>query len=99
MAGDSFIAKILSPGGGILLIPFTRFVIACLFVVTTTVLVVGVARVHMFILSFLSAGMWISLGIFHKAYTAAFNGPESEAKEEKLPPTRAPAVSQAKRED
>eukprot|EP01083_Nonionella_stella_P077042 210183_1 len=64
MAGDSFIAKILSPGGGILLIPFTRFVLACLFVVTTTVLVVGVARIHMFILSFLSAGMWISLGYF-----------------------------------
>ncbi len=66
----SFIAQVMAPGGGILLIPFTRAVIACLFVVTTTTFVMGVARIHMFILSFLSAGMWISLGVFQKAYTA-----------------------------
>ena len=29
----------------------------------------GVARIHMLILSFLSAGMWFALGIFEREYS------------------------------
>ncbi len=99
----SFIAQVMAPGGGILLIPFTRAVIACLFVVTATVFLMGVARIHMFILSFLSAGMWLSLGVFQKAYTAAFKGKEpapahADKKKAKTTATSS-SVSQAKRED
>mmetsp|Transcript_456 Transcript_456/g.773 ORF Transcript_456/g.773 Transcript_456/m.773 type:complete len:108 (-) Transcript_456:1359-1682(-) len=69
MTGNSFFQQILSPGGGLLLIPFTRVVICCLFVTTFSVFIMGVARIHMFILSFLSAGMWFSLGMFERDYS------------------------------
>jgi hypothetical protein len=71
----SFLSKILAPGGGILLIPFTRGIIACLFLVTSTVFIVGAARIHMFILSCLSCGMYFSLGFFEKAYAKALGQP------------------------
>lgn len=72
MAGG-FIQQILSPGGGLMLIPFTRAVICCLFLTTFSVFLIGVARVHMLILSFLSGGMWFALGYFEKAYKNAMH--------------------------
>ena len=92
----------MAPGGGILLVPFTRAVIVCLFLITSTVFIMGVARIHMFILSFLCAGMWISLGVFQTEYTKFMNnrdGGEYDLPEKKLPSKKAPAVSSAKRED
>mmetsp|Transcript_9162 Transcript_9162/g.11462 ORF Transcript_9162/g.11462 Transcript_9162/m.11462 type:complete len:107 (+) Transcript_9162:64-384(+) len=73
----SFVAQIMAPGGGILLIPFTRAVVCCLFITTSTVFVLGVARIHMFILSVLSVGFYIALGIFQKEYKKAFAEPPS----------------------
>jgi hypothetical protein len=68
MSGTTFIQQILSPGGGLLLIPFTRVVIFCLFLTTFSVFIMGVARIHMLILTFLSAGMWFALGLFEREY-------------------------------
>ncbi len=69
----NFIQQILSPGGGMLLIPFTRAVILCLLLTTLTVLFMGIARIHMFILSVLSAGMWFALGLFEREFSKAMN--------------------------
>lgn len=55
---SSFISKVLSPGGGVMLLPFVRLVIGVLLLLTLTAATVGVARVHMIILSFLSAGVY-----------------------------------------
>jgi hypothetical protein len=96
-----FIQQILSPGGGFLLIPFTRAVLCCLFFTTVSVFARGVARIHMFILSFLSAGMWFSLGLFQKEYSKAMqSGITADASTigKKVPAKRA-TVSNAKRED
>jgi len=97
-----FIQQILSPGGGFLLIPFTRAVICCLFLTTVSVFALGVARIHMFILSFLSAGMWFALGLFQREYSKAMqSGITADASTigKKVPVKRAPTVSTAKRED
>jgi uncharacterized protein involved in cysteine biosynthesis len=64
----AFISDIMAPGGGILLLPFVRIVISILLVCTLTTFVVGVARIHMAILSFLSAGLLFSLHMFETAY-------------------------------
>jgi len=81
-----------------LLIPFTRAVILCLLLTTVTVFIMGVARIHMFILSVLSAGMWFALGLFQKEFSKVMNRDEEE--EKKIPANKkAPAVSAAKRED
>ncbi len=58
----------MSPGGGVHLIPFTRLIIICLFLTTSTVFIMGVARIHMFILSVLSAGFYFALGVFQREY-------------------------------
>jgi len=50
------LAKIMEPGGGVHLLPFVRLVIVFLMMLTVTAAAVGVARVHMVILSALSAG-------------------------------------------
>jgi ER protein Pkr1 len=60
----SFFAQIMEPGGGIMLLPFVRMVIGCLLALTTTTAILGVARIHMIILSFLSAGLLASLHFF-----------------------------------
>ena len=73
MSSQNFVTQIMSPGGGILLIPFTRAVIICLFLTTFTVFVLGVARVHMFILSALSIGFYFALGKFEREYRAFLN--------------------------
>ena len=60
----SFFAQIMEPGGGLMLLPFVRTVIGCLLLLTVTTAVIGVARVHMIILSCLSAGLLASLHFF-----------------------------------
>jgi hypothetical protein len=60
----SFFAQIMEPGGGIMLLPFVRVVIGCLLALTVTTAIIGVARVHMIILSVLSSGLLASLYFF-----------------------------------
>ena len=64
----SFVQNLLAPGGGVALIPFIRYVIMCLLVVCLAAFVSGVARIHMAILSFLSAGLLVSLSFFQSEY-------------------------------
>mmetsp|Transcript_422 Transcript_422/g.581 ORF Transcript_422/g.581 Transcript_422/m.581 type:complete len:93 (-) Transcript_422:213-491(-) len=66
---SSFFAQVMEPGGGVKLLPFVRVVIALLFILTVTGAVVGVARIHMVILSFLSAGLLMSLSFFESEYS------------------------------
>ena len=65
---SSFFSQILQPGGGIMLLPFIRGVIGLLLLLTTTAAVFDVARIHMVILSFLSAGLLVSLSFFESEY-------------------------------
>mmetsp|Transcript_16896 Transcript_16896/g.31998 ORF Transcript_16896/g.31998 Transcript_16896/m.31998 type:complete len:102 (+) Transcript_16896:44-349(+) len=64
----SFVSQILQPGGGVLLIPFIRTVILCLFATTVTAFFCGVARVHMAILSCLGGGLLLSISFFMNEY-------------------------------
>ena len=64
----SFVAQILQPGGGLLLIPFIRSVIMCLFMLTVTAFVAGVARIHMAILASLAGGLLLSISFFMGEY-------------------------------
>lgn len=64
----SFFAQMMEPGGGVLLLPFVRVVIGMLMVLTMIDAIAGVARMHMVILSFLSAGLLISLAFFESEY-------------------------------
>ncbi|GKY99062.1 hypothetical protein MPSEU_000861900 [Mayamaea pseudoterrestris] len=65
---SSFVSQVMSPGGGVMLLPFVRVVIVILLLLTFSAAVVGVARVHMVILSMLSAGLLISLSFFESEY-------------------------------
>ena len=56
MSSSSILSKIMEPGGGVMLLPFVRLVVCFLMMLTTTAAIVGVARIHMVILSILSAG-------------------------------------------
>jgi len=56
---SSMLSKILEPGGGVMLLPFVRLVICFLLLLTVTAAIVGVARIHMVILSILSSGMYV----------------------------------------
>jgi hypothetical protein len=64
----SFFAEIMQPGGGIMLIPFVRVIITILLVLTLMGFVAGIARIHMGILSFLSAGLLFSLSMFEREF-------------------------------
>ena len=105
------ISQIMAPGGGLSLIPFTRGVIICLWIITTTVYIMGMARLHMAILSFLSAGMYFSLGYLQRAYentirindSSSSNGSSNCTRQKySIPPSKAFAkknMSKSKRED
>jgi hypothetical protein len=69
----SFVAQILQPGGGLLLIPFIRSVIMCLFMLTVTAFVAGVARIHMAILASLAGGLLLSISFFMGEYEKAMS--------------------------
>ena len=64
----SFVAQILQPGGGILIIPFIRSVIMCLFLLTSTAFIAGIARVHMAILACLAGCLLFSISFFMSEY-------------------------------
>lgn len=68
---SSFVADVLAPGGAILLIPYIRIVIGCLFCTTVTAFIMGIARTHMAILSFLAGGLLLSIGFFVSEFDAA----------------------------
>jgi len=56
----------------------------------------------MFILSFLSAGMWFALGLFEREYSKAMQSGTTEDTDNKTPAApvkRAPSISTSKRED
>jgi hypothetical protein len=103
MTLPSFLSQVMAPGGGIHLVPFTRAVILCLCVTTTTVFLMGVARIHMFILSCLGIGMYYALGQFQKEYSAFIM--KDMGNTSKQPPKERPSRSTAskvqtsKRED
>jgi hypothetical protein len=61
-------SQILEPGGGVMLLPFVRTVIAFLLLLCLTAAVFDVARIHMLILSFLSGGLLLSLSFFESEY-------------------------------
>mmetsp|Transcript_13804 Transcript_13804/g.19780 ORF Transcript_13804/g.19780 Transcript_13804/m.19780 type:complete len:93 (+) Transcript_13804:159-437(+) len=67
MSGSLF-SQLLAPGGGLMLIPFIKIVIGLLLATCLTALYLGVARIHMAILSFLSVGLLASLEMFQRAY-------------------------------
>ena len=68
MSSASFITDLLSPGGGMQLIPFIRVVVMLLFAICLACFVAGVARIHMLIMSFLSAGLLVSLSFFQAEF-------------------------------
>lgn len=65
---QSMISQLLAPGGGIILIPFIKIIIGCLLLTCLTTFFLGVARIHMAILCFLSAGLLTSLSFFEGEY-------------------------------
>ena len=75
----SFAAQILQPGGGILLIPFIRTVITCLFLTTITAFIIGVARIHMAILSCLAGGLLLSISFFMSEYDKVLENKNNRA--------------------
>jgi hypothetical protein len=88
----SFLAQIMEPGGGIILLPFVRLVIAVLLVLTVSAAIVGLARIHMIILSVLSAGLLVSLSFFESEFNKMKNGgrsaPSSSDRYEQAPPQK-----------
>ena len=67
----SFITDVMSPGGGVMLLPFVRLVIMFLLLLTSTAFISGVARIHMAVLSFLGIGLIFSLSFFESEYKKA----------------------------
>ena len=65
---SGIVSQMFQPGGGIVLIPFIRKVIACLICVTSTAFFFGVARIHMAILTFLSGGLLWSISMFQNEF-------------------------------
>lgn len=101
MASQNFLSQIMSPGGGIYLLPFTRLVIVCLCVTTFVVFLMGVARIHMIILTFLGIGMYYALGKFEKEYSAfiTHNSTVIHPKYDKKDKDNHSITSNSKRED
>jgi hypothetical protein len=70
----SFFTQIMEPGGGVMLLPFVRFVIGCLLCLTIAAAVANVARIHMVVLSILSLGLLLSLQLFESEFKKARSG-------------------------
>jgi len=68
MNSGSLFQKIMQPGAGVMLLPFVRVVISLLLLLTVTAAILGVARIHMVILSFLASGLLSSLYFFEQEY-------------------------------
>mmetsp|Transcript_7344 Transcript_7344/g.11156 ORF Transcript_7344/g.11156 Transcript_7344/m.11156 type:complete len:93 (+) Transcript_7344:107-385(+) len=75
----SFASDVMAPGGGMLLIPFVRVVVTLLLICTVSIFIAGVARIHMAILSFLSAGLLLSIQFFESAYNKVKNRSSNES--------------------
>ncbi|GAX27971.1 hypothetical protein FisN_32Lu025 [Fistulifera solaris] len=75
----SFMSQILEPGGGVMLLPFVRTVIAFLLLLCLTAALFDVARIHMLILSFLSGGLLLSLSFFEQEYKKVRRAANSQA--------------------
>jgi ribose/xylose/arabinose/galactoside ABC-type transport system permease subunit len=75
----SFFSDIMQPGGGIMLIPFVRAVIAILLCCCISGAIIGVARIHMIVLTFLSAGLLFSLSLFEQEFKKVHGGSRSGA--------------------
>ena len=54
-----------------MLLPFVRVVIAVLLMLTSLAALFDVARIHMIVLSFLSAGLLVSLSFFESEFKKA----------------------------
>lgn len=65
---SSFVAQIMAPGGGVLLLPFVKAVVGVLMLTVLGIFIAGVARIHMAILAFLSGGLLVSLTFFEKEF-------------------------------
>lgn len=65
---SSFFSQLMAPGGGVMLIPFIRGVIMCLFMTTIVAFICGVARVHMAVLGSLAGGLLLSISFFMSQY-------------------------------
>eukprot|EP00535_Pseudo-nitzschia_heimii_P007862 CAMPEP_0197175386 /NCGR_PEP_ID=MMETSP1423-20130617/1617_1 /TAXON_ID=476441 /ORGANISM="Pseudo-nitzschia heimii, Strain UNC1101" /LENGTH=87 /DNA_ID=CAMNT_0042624529 /DNA_START=15 /DNA_END=278 /DNA_ORIENTATION=- len=74
---SSLIQEIMAPGGGVILIPFVRVVISLLLVLTIMGFVADVARIHMVVLGFLSAGLLFSLSMFEREFNKIQRGPKT----------------------
>ena len=64
----SFVTDVMSPGGGVMLLPFVRLVIGCLLLLTMGTFLAGVAQIHMAILTVLGGGLLFSLSFFESEY-------------------------------
>jgi hypothetical protein len=80
MSGSLF-SQLLAPGGGLMLIPFIKIVIGLLLATCLTALYLGVAQIHMAILSFLSIGLLASLQMFQSAYAQVQRAREEESED------------------
>lgn len=60
------------------LLQFVKIVVSLLLLTTLTIFVAGIARIHMAILSFLSAGLLLSLSLFEKEYKKVVASREDE---------------------
>ena len=63
----------MQPGGGIILLPFIRYVTIALMIGTSTAFICGFARIHMAVLAFLSLGLYLSLVFFEQEYNKIKN--------------------------
>ena len=69
----------MQPGGGVMLLPFVRFVIGLLLVLTIGGAIVDFARIHMIILAFLSGGLLVSLSFFETEFKKVQGGRQGGA--------------------
>eukprot|EP00978_Attheya_sp_CCMP212_P045342 scaffold342805_cov102-Attheya_sp.AAC.2 len=90
----SFVAQLFEPGGGVALIPFIRFVIGCLLLTCLTAFIAGVARIHMFILSFLSCGLLVSMHFFQIEFERV-NNARSSSSQQGAPPSLNPSTTKS----
>lgn len=84
---SSFFAQLMSPGGGIMLIPFIRGVIMCLFLTTIIAFISGFARVHMAVLGSLAGGLLMSISFFMNQYEKVLAESKKESRTGSSAPT------------
>ena len=88
----------MAPGGGIALLPYIRFIIGLLLVLTLIGTVVGIARIHMIILSFLAGGLLVSLTMFEREFKRVRGNNNNNSGSTTTTTKAAPASKQASAE-